>query len=226
MRRAFSALALCAAGTMFGVPSAADQLMVNSKARTYVIDLPAAKGPQPTIIVLHDAKGTGAAIAQSTKLGTLAPQQGFVAVFPDGLRQQWNFFLPGKELEFYVKASKASGGAPDDGAFLRDLIDDLVRRGIADPQRIFIAGESNGGLMALRMLCTDSSLFAGAALLATAMPEALGTDCHLSRPVPILMIKGTKDEVLPYAGGLIEPEETFRVWPDERLLKFLQAINN
>ena len=130
---------------------------------------------------MHDSKGTGAAIAQSTKLGTLAPQQGFVAVFPDGLRQQWNFFLPGKELEFYVKASKASGGVADDGAFLRGLINDLVRRGIADPQRIFIAGESNGGLMALRMLCTDANLFAGAALLATAMPEAVGTDCHPPR---------------------------------------------
>ena len=102
---------------------AADQLMVNGTARTYVINRSAAaQGPQPTIIVLHDAKGTGAAIAQSTKLGTLAPQQGFVAVFPEGLRQQWNFFLPGKELEFYVKASKASGGVADDGAFLKALI--------------------------------------------------------------------------------------------------------
>jgi polyhydroxybutyrate depolymerase len=215
---------LFAVGTM---PGAANQLMVNGTARTYVINQsPAPQRPQPTIIVLHDSKGTGAAIAQTTKLGTLAPQQGFVAVFPDGLRQQWNFFLPGKELEFYVKANKASGGVADDGAFLRALINDLVQRGIADAQRIFITGESNGGLMALRMLCTDANLFAGAALLATAMPETLGTDCHPSRPVPILMIKGTKDEVLPYAGGLIEPEETFRVWPNERLVKFFQGIDN
>src|ERR1700675_75500 len=226
MHRAFSAFALCAVGITLAAPSAADQLMINGKGRTYVIDQPAAKGPQPTIIVLHDTKGTGATIAQSTKLGTLAPQEGFVAVFPDGLRQQWNFFQPGKEPEFYVKASKASGGVPDDGAFLKGLIDDLVRRGIADPRRIHLAGESNGSLMALRMLCTDANLFAGAALLAPAMPETLGADCHPAQPVAVLVIKGTKDEVLPYAGGLIEPEETFRVWPNDRLISFLQQVNN
>jgi polyhydroxybutyrate depolymerase len=118
---------------------------------------------------LRDAKGSSTTIAQSTKLGTLAPQRGFVAVFPDGLRQQWNFFPPGKEPESFVKDSKASGGVPDDGAFLKGLVDDLVRSGIADPRRVYVVGESNGGLMALRMLCTDANLFAGAALLAAAM---------------------------------------------------------
>src|ERR1700692_910162 len=98
MRRAFSAIALCAVGITLAAPSSADQLMVNGNARTYAIAQPAAKAPQPTIIMLHDTQGTGAAIAQSTKLGMLAPQEGFVAVFPDGQRQQWNFFLPGKEL--------------------------------------------------------------------------------------------------------------------------------
>ncbi len=225
MRLIFAASALCAVLSTLAVPSAADQITVYGSARTYTIVAPAAKGPQPTIIMLHDAKGAGAAIAQTTKLGTLAPQQGFVAVFPDGLRQQWNFFPAGKEPDFFVKASKASGGVPDDGAFLKGLIDDLVRRGIADPRRIYIAGESNGSLMALRMLCTDANLFAGAALLAPAMPETLGANCHPQRPVPVLLIKGTKDDVLPYGGGLVEPEETFRIWPTDRLIGFLQQIN-
>jgi polyhydroxybutyrate depolymerase len=225
MRSVFAASALCAVLSTVAAPSLADQITVYGNARSYTIAQPAAKGPQPTIIMLHDAKGTGAAIAQSTKLGTLAPQQGFVAVFPDGQRQQWNFFPPGKEPDFFVKASKASGGIPDDGAFLKSLIDDLIRRGIADPRRVYIAGESNGGLMALRMLCTDANLFAGAALLGTAMSETLGANCHPLRPVPVLLIKGTKDDVLPYGGGLVEPEETFRIWSADRLIGFLQQLN-
>jgi polyhydroxybutyrate depolymerase len=226
MRHGFLGPALCAVGIALAVPSAADQLVVNGHTRTYVLERPATKGPQPTIVMLHGARGTGAAIAQSSKLGTLAPQQGFVAVFPDGLRPQWNFFLPGKELEFYAKASKAVGGVSDDGAFLTSLIADLVQRGIADPQRIYLAGESSGSLMALRMLCTNANLFAGAALLAPAMPERVGSDCHPSRPVPVLLIKGTNDEVLPYSGGLIEPEETFLVWGNDRLVSFLKQVNN
>ena len=227
MRSAFAAFALCAVGVTLAVPSAADQLMVNGKARTYTIAQPAtAKGPKPTIIVLHDTKGSGTAIAQSNKLDTLAPQQGFVAVFPDGQNQQWNFFLPGKELDFYVKAMKASGGVADDGAFLKALIVDLVQRGIADPLRIYIAGESNGSLLALRMICTDANLFAGAALLATGMPETLGADCHPPRPIPVLMIKGTKDEMMPYAGGLVEPSETVRVWSTDKLVGFFQQLDS
>ena len=227
MRSAFAAFALCAVGVTLAVPSAADQLMVNGKARTYTIAQPAtAKGPKPTIIVLHDTKGSGTAIAQSNKLDTLAPQQGFVAVFPDGQNQQWNFFLPGKELDFYVKAMKASGGVADDGAFLKALIVDLVQRGIADPLRIYIAGESNGSLLALRMICTDANLFAGAALLATGMPETLGADCHPPRPIPVLMIKGTKDEMMPYAGGLVEPSETVRIWSTDKLVGFFQQLDS
>lgn len=224
MRRALLGCALIAMTTP--TPSVADQLVVNGHARTYVIEKSAAKGPQPTIIMLHGAHGTGADVARATKLGTLAPQQGFVAVFPDGPRPHWNFFLPGKELEFYVKAAKATGGVADDGAFLKSLVGDLVQRGIADPRRIYLAGESSGSVMALRMLCTDADLFAGMALLAPAMPERTGPECHPSRAVPILLIKGTKDEVFPYAGGVIKPEETFLVWPQDRLVNFLQHVDN
>ena len=226
MRRAFLGSALCAVGITFAVPGAADQLVVNGHPRTYALERPAATGPRPTVIMLQGARNPDAAVAQSSKLGTLAPQQGFVAVFPEAQRPQWNFFLPGKELEFYVKASKATGGIADDGAFLKNLVADLVQRGIADPQRIYLAGESSGSLMALRMLCTDANLFAGAALLSPAMLDRIGPDCHPSRPVPVMLVKGTKDEVFPYAGGLMKPDETFYVWGNDRLVDFLKQVNN
>ena len=61
MRRTVSTLVLFAIGITLSTPSTADQLMVNGKARTYTIAQPAtANGPQPTIIMLHDTKGSGA----------------------------------------------------------------------------------------------------------------------------------------------------------------------
>jgi poly(3-hydroxybutyrate) depolymerase len=226
MRRALLECGLIAIGMTAASPGFADQLAVNGRTRSYVIERPAATGPQPTIIVLHGERATAADVARSTNLGTLAPQRGFVAVFPEGPKPHWNFFLPGKELEFYVKASKATGGLADDGALLKSLVRDLVQRGIADPRRVYLAGESSGSVMALRMLCTDADLFAGMALLGPAMPERTGPECHPSRPVPMLLIKGTKDEVFPYAGGVIKPEETFLVWPQDRLVSFLQKVDN
>jgi polyhydroxybutyrate depolymerase len=221
MRRAFLGCALYVTGMTLASPSVAEQLVVDKSTRTYAIEKPAASGPQPTIIMLG-AHGTGAEVARSSKLGTLAPQQGFVAVFPDVPQPQWNFHMPAKRSfwNFFRSA------APDDGIFLKALVSDLVHRGIADRQRIYLAGESGGSVMALRMLCTDASLFAGIALLGPAMPERLGSECHPSRPVPILLINGTKDEVYPYAGGPIAPDKTFSVWPNERLIGFLQQVNN
>jgi polyhydroxybutyrate depolymerase len=226
MGRAFLGCALGVIGMALAAPSAAEQLVVNNRTRTYVVERPAAKGPQPTIIVLQGTDGTGAPIIQFAKLSTLAPKQGFVAVFPDGPRPHWNFFPPGGEPEFYVKAGAAAGGVPDDGAFLKGLVANLVQRGIADPQRVYLAGESSGSAMALRMFCTNADLFAGVALLGPGMPERLGMDCHPSRPLPVLLIKGTKDEVYPYSGGLMEPDETFLVWSNDRLVNFLQQVNS
>ena len=225
MRYAVAIFAFCAAVIISVRPGAADQITVNGNARTYVIKQPSTvTGPRPTVIVLHGAKGAGASVAQSTKLDSLAPQQGFVAVFPDGQRQQWNFFLPGKEADFFVKASGGRDKVPDDGAFLKSLIGDLVARRIADPRRIYLFGEAGGGLLALRMICTDADLFAGIALSGSAMPEAL-SDCHPSRPIPALLIKGTKDDLLPYAGGLNEPSETYRIWPTDRLIDFFRQLD-
>jgi polyhydroxybutyrate depolymerase len=220
MRRAFLGCALCVTGMTLASPSVAEQLVVDKSTRTYAIEKPAASGPQPTIVMLG-ARGTGAEVARSTKLGTLAVQQGFVAVFPDVPQPNWNF-LPAKRSfwDFFRSA------APDDGLFLKALVSDLVQRGITDRQRIYLAGESGGSVMALRMLCTDASLFAGVALVGPAMPEQTGPECRPSRPVPILLINGTKDEVHPFAGGPIAPDKAFSVWPNERLISFLQQVNN
>ena len=227
MHRAFSALASCAVGITLVTPSAADQLMVNGRARTYEIDLPAAKGPQPTLIMLHGFGGSGAAIAQSTRLGKLAPQQGFVGVFPDGLQQQWNFFLPGKELQGYVENSRPVGGVTDDAAFLKALVADLVGRQIADPRRIYLAGQTNGSLMALRMFCADSSSFAAMAFLGVGMPDVLGADCHPPRPLPILMFKGTADEIFAYTGGTVQAQTQtpYQAWSNDRLVNFLGQVD-
>ncbi len=96
MGRAFLGCALGVIGTALAAPSAAEQLVVNNRTRTYAIERPAAKGPQPTIIMLQGSGGPAAAGAQSANLRMLAPNQGFVAVFPDGLASALEFFPTGQ----------------------------------------------------------------------------------------------------------------------------------
>ncbi len=103
----------------------------------HALVIPAGNGARPTVIVLHGALGTGAGTARTTGFAEAAAKRGFTAVFPDGLGRQWN-------------DGRAGGpGGPDDIGFIRALVKRLVAEGDADPQRIYLAGISNGGSVGL-----------------------------------------------------------------------------
>jgi polyhydroxybutyrate depolymerase len=201
------------------------QLAFDGQARTLLLERPAAQGPRPTIIMLHGLNGTGAEVARRSSLDQLGPRAGFVTVFPDGLRNRWNHFLPGKEPPLFVQNSQQIGGVPDDVGFLKFLFANLVRHGISDPRRMYIAGFSNGGFMALRMICAEAGLIAAAGLLASGMPDVLGAECRPATPVPVLVVNGTADQAVPYAGGLVQPGSVVNTWPAERLVDFFRQLD-
>ncbi len=198
-------------------------LSVNGQARTLLLQRPAGQGPHPTIIVLHSGGSGAEQELRSSGLAQLGPQEGFLAVFPEATGGLWNFFPPGKETLQYVQFFKRHGGLPDDVAFLKALVADLVRDGMSDPRRIYLAGRSLGGAMVLRLACVDAGNFAAIGLLISAMPEVVGSDCHPHKPVPVLMINGTDDRVLPFKG-----ERTVQgdiLWSTERLVAFFNDLN-
>jgi polyhydroxybutyrate depolymerase len=203
------------------------RLDVDGRQRTYLLARPAGQVPRPTIIMLHGLNGDGARIAEQTGLDRVAPGHGFAAAFPDRQPplQGWNFFPHGKEPEIMVRGTQGIGGPPNDAGFVKALVADLVRRGISDPKRIYLAGVSNGSFMALRVICADAAPFAAVALLVGGMPEVVGEECRPSRPMPVLMLNGTADASVPYAGGPVQPFGIFSAWPTERLVAFFRGVN-
>lgn len=198
-------------------------LSVNGQTRTYVQQGPVRQGPHPTIVMLHGGGGGAEQEMQSSGLAHLGPQEGFLAVFPEATGGLWNFFPPGKETVQYLEFFQRHGGLPDDVAFLRALVAELVRHEMSDPRRIYLAGRSLGGAMVLRLACVDSGNFAAIGLLISAMPDVTGSDCHPQKPVPVLMINGTDDRVLPFRG-----ERTVRgdiLWSNDRLVTFFNGLN-
>ena len=181
--------------TVSGVAAESMQLTVNGQARTFQLERPAGQGPSPTIIMLHGGGGRASEEAQLSGLAQLGPREGFVTIFPQATGGLWNFFLTGEETVQYAKFFQNHGGLPDDVAFLKMLAADLVRDGIADPKRIYLAGRSLGGVMVLRLACLDAEWFAAIGLLISAMPQVIGSHCHPPKPVPVLMINGTDDRV-------------------------------
>jgi polyhydroxybutyrate depolymerase len=199
------------------------QLAVNGQQRTLLLERPTIKGPHPTVIMLH-AGGSGAEQEmQLSGLAELGPREGFVAVFPEGKGKLWNFFPPGTENHKYRLFLDHFGGLPDDVAFIRTLVSNLVEGGLSDPDRIYLAGRSLGGAMTLRLACVDAGSFAAIGLLVAAMPAVTGSDCHPQRAVPLLAINGTKDHILPYRG---EQNGGFDLlWPTQRLVAFFRELN-
>jgi polyhydroxybutyrate depolymerase len=228
-------LVVLAASVLAATPAAfaqTMQLVVDGQPRVFVLNRPAVAGPRPTIIMLHSAGGNAAREANAPGLGQLTPQHGFAAVFPEGRAERWNHLPPGREATAFAElAFKDAGGALDDVKFLKLLVADLVRRGVSDPKRIYLAGRSAGGLMTLRMACEDAGLFAGIGLLIAGMSEPAGAVCRPAKPLPVLLLNGTADQVIPYGGGTVGGMDgtpgrgVFAVWSAERLVEFLRRLN-
>ncbi len=209
--------------TVSGVAAEPMPLSVNGQARTFVLQRPAGQGPHPTIIMLHSGGGGAEEELRNSGLAQLGPQDGFLAVFPEAVGGLWNFFPPGKETTQYVDFFQRHGGLPDDVAFLKALVSDLVRDGMSDPRRIYLAGRSLGGAMVLRLACVDAENFAAIGLLISAMPNVTGSDCQPHKPVPVLMINGTDDRVLPFRGERTAQGDI--LWSTERLVAFFNGLN-
>jgi polyhydroxybutyrate depolymerase len=194
----------------------AEELQIDMRdgSRTAILR-PAPRGRAPTVIVLHGALIS----AEYTELwygfAEAAAKHGFAIAYPRGLGLQWNDGRQG-----------VWGSTADDVGFLKRLARELVTRGVANPDRLYLAGVSNGGMMALRMLCEAPDQFAGIATVIASMPELVGARCRARAPKSNLMFKGTADPVVPYRGGDVGFSGLQgRVWSAERTAVFLAGRN-
>jgi poly(3-hydroxybutyrate) depolymerase len=87
----------------------------------------------------------------------------------------------------------------DDVAFVTQMLDQLGTKFSVDASRIYAAGLSEGGFMSLRLGCALGDRLAAVAAVGAAMPKTM--ICVPPRPVPLVMISGTSDPVVPYGGG-------------------------
>lgn len=214
-RAAFLSAAACLLFALsFASQARADEEIVLSTRdgeRTAIV-LRAGRGPQPTVIALHGAMGTADLMVDNTGFTEAAERHRFTVVYPQGLRRRWN------------DARSINPGGPDDVGFLRTLAHELIERRIALPGHIYIAGISNGGMMSFTMVCRAGHMFKGVGAIIASMPENIKS-CR-SRPMPVVMVNGTADPLVPYAGGSVGFRgQRGRVWGTERTAKMFARKN-
>jgi polyhydroxybutyrate depolymerase len=144
-------------------------------------------------LALHGRLGDGRGQAQLSGFAAVAKREGFTVVFPDGVDASWH---DAREL------GPAAEQKVDDVAFLTALIDDFVSKG-SDPRRVFVAGMSNGGFMALTLACRVAGKLAGVVSVTGGVSVALSKDCAPTRPLPVAFIMGTRDPLVPFDGGTV-----------------------
>jgi polyhydroxybutyrate depolymerase len=152
----------------------------------------------PLLLVLHGYTSNGAEMAGWLPLGEAAGRRGVVWAYPDGSRNE-----RGDRFWNATDACCGFGSDVDDVAYLTDLIDEISARTRIDPNRIYIAGHSNGGFMSHRMACDRADKVAAVASI-SGVTFADPARCAPSAPVAILQVHGTDDETLSFDGGMLQ----------------------
>jgi polyhydroxybutyrate depolymerase len=202
---------------------------VSGIRRSYYVHVPAGYGigaPLPVVVALHGAFGTALKFERESGLSLLADREGFLVVYPQGigfgdLFRHWNSgYCCGKARRINL----------DDVGFALAAVDDVARRNPVDRGRLYVAGFSNGGMLAYRIAAEHPGIVAAVAVVSGTIggvPTPNEPEWSIAppqRPVAVLAIHGLADANIPFEGGrgaqshgvssAISVARSMRLWVD------------
>jgi polyhydroxybutyrate depolymerase len=171
--------------------------------RTFTIRVPPradSTRAMPLVILLHGRGGSGGRLMGRSGFVAKADAEGFLLVAPEGT---------GDPRGWYTGFSQ--GGPIDDVGFIGALTDTISIRYLVDRARVYVAGYSNGGVLAHRVAADLSSRIAAAAVVAGTIGArpAGGSVARIDAPrapVPMLIMHGDADDVVPYDTISLPPQ--------------------
>lgn len=192
------AAALAAAGTACGADDPRYEITVDGEEREYYVHLPAGYDgatPAPLVLGLHGGGGTADKFDKLAHMNATADAHGFVAVYPQGLGKAWN---DGRAINRLKKKA-------DDVKFIAELCKQLAGDYAVDERRIYVTGISNGGFMSMRLAAEMPEVFAAVCSVAAGVSDFLAEEHDPPRaPIPVMLINGTDDPLVPYEGGYVQ----------------------
>ena len=183
-------------------------------SRTYKLYVPStgAVSARPLVIMLHGCTQGSDDFANGTDMNALAEEFNFLVAYPEQSTSSnklkcWNWFS--------LKDQHRGGGEPK---IIAGIVQKVVREKNVDPSRVYIAGFSAGGAMAVVMAATYPELFAAVGVhsglpykVASDVPSAFRamqnaqgkrgeTDNTLRLP-PLIVFHGDCDQTVHPANG-------------------------
>ena len=155
-----------------------------------IVSPPAVKASErmPAIILLHGLNNDPSMVITNGGWSDQVVRHRILVAVPKGVLSSWNAggcCAPAAALQV------------DDVSFLREIVRQIKNRPDVDPTRVFMVGESNGGMMMYRYLCEG----AGELVAAASVEGTPVSGCPPSQSIPLLHIHGTADMTVPYQGG-------------------------
>lgn len=148
-------------------------------------------------IVLHGSRSNGAQVRAYSghAFDRLADSEACVVAYPDGFERHWN------DGRVHAGFSAVTNDI-DDVAFLRALAGVLCEEHGLPPSAVFVAGFSNGGHMAYRLLAEMPDRIGGAVIVGANCSYPGHVRFELNRLCrPVLLVGGDRDPINPYWGG-------------------------
>jgi len=172
------------------------QIEVDGTIRTAWVHVPQIADSDslvPVVMAFHGSTWNGQTMEQVTGFNDIADREGFIVVYPDGTG-------PGDILSWNAIycCSFALEQQVDDLLFVDELTANLLDQYPIDVNRVYATGFSNGAMFAYALAIARPNRFAAIAPVAGAM---YASQQQSRVPVPMMIIHGTNDVVLPYGGG-------------------------
>jgi len=150
--------------------------------------------PRPLVFVLHGGGGNGAQAEAGLRYDQLAERDGWIVVYPDAVDGHWN------DLRGFGGFASHQERV-DDVGFIASLLAELATEWPVDEARVFVVGNSNGGLMAHTLGAHLADRVAAIAPVIGSMARPVYEDFHPSRPVSVLLINYRSDPLVQWNGG-------------------------
>ena len=204
MRTLTLLIALLGPGALFAQNTITATIQSGGLTREYLLYVPAAytgATPVPLVFNLHGYGSNNLEQFYYADFRAIADTANFLLAVPNG-----TFDNSGNRFWAPIVA----GAAVDDVGFIRDLLDTLATSYNIDPNRVYSTGMSNGGFMSYALACELNDRIAAIASVTGSMIQVNLNACTPVRPVPVMEIHGTADDVVPYTGL---PSATFVAIP-------------
>ena len=194
--------------------------------RFYIPDQPT--GKMPLILYLHGGtlsmRSLFSPLSDSTNsLLSLAEEESVFLLVPNGVNSESGDTFGDDQNWNDLRPDQAAGQSTiDDVGFLVTLLDLVIQENKIDPERVYVTGASNGGMMTFRLLIEAPEHFsAGAAFIAN-LPDLPLPLAPPSNPTPLMILNGSEDPLVLWDGGevgkdrgrVLSTAETLSWWID------------